>query len=144
MAGGRLTEAGERTHNIAVRLSDSELERWEAARAKTKRKERAAWVRATVEEALSGHPGVPGDVPHVPEINRAAYRELAAIGSNLNQLVMYTHRDSELHRDLQEAIRKVGDAALAIRGMKPMDEDDDEDQEHADVAAGLDAGAVEQ
>ncbi|MFJ4674236.1 plasmid mobilization relaxosome protein MobC [Kitasatospora purpeofusca] len=144
MAGGRLTEAGKRDHTISVRVSDSELERWEAARAQTDRKEKGAWIRAVVEEALNGHPGVPGDVPRVPAVNRELYEELAAIGNNLNQLVRYTHQDSELHQDLQRAIRQVGDAALAIRGMRPMDEDD-EDQEHGDVAAGgAEAGTVEQ
>ncbi|MET8704326.1 plasmid mobilization relaxosome protein MobC [Kitasatospora sp. NPDC004723] len=140
MAGGRLTEAGHRTNTISVRVSDDELARWEAARAQTPRREKGAWVRAVVEEALSGHPGVPGDVPRVPAVNREVYDELASIGNNLNQLVRYTHQDSELHRDLQQAIRRVGDAALAVRGMRPMDEDDD--QEHDGVAGG-EAGAVE-
>ncbi|MGK4586018.1 plasmid mobilization relaxosome protein MobC [Kitasatospora sp. HPMI-4] len=141
MAGGRLTEAGHRTNTISVRISDAELERWEAARAQTARKEKGAWIRAVVEEALNGHPGVPGDVPRVPEINRRAYEELAAIGNNLNQLVRYTHQESQLHHDLLNLLERIGDAALAVRGMKPFDEDDD--QEQADAAGGAEAGAVE-
>ncbi|MQS16439.1 plasmid mobilization relaxosome protein MobC [Streptomyces kaniharaensis] len=104
-----------------MRLAPQELERWRAAQQKTSRKELGAWVRAVVEEALNGHPGVPGDVAQVPEVNHAAYLTLAQAANNLNQLTRYTHQESQLHHDIQAAIEAVGNAALAIRGLEPLD-----------------------
>ncbi|GAA1198317.1 hypothetical protein F4556_007609 [Kitasatospora gansuensis] len=143
---GRLTEAGQRTHTVSVRLTPAELERWHAARSKTARKELGAWVRAMVEEALNGHPGIPGDVAQVPEVNHAVFVQLAAIGNNMNQIAYLSNTaggvPAELHQRLAEAIEAVGDAALAVRGLAPMTGPAglaEHDQEHDDVDQGDEA-----
>ncbi|WP_051811932.1 plasmid mobilization relaxosome protein MobC [Kitasatospora sp. MBT63] len=121
---GRLTEAGQRTHTVSVRLTPEELEKWHTARRRTARKELGAWVRATVEEALNGHPGIHGDVAQVPEVNHAVFLQLAALGNNLNQLAFVANTSgsvpAELHARLEAAIEAVGDAALAVRGLRPL------------------------
>jgi hypothetical protein len=121
---GRLTEAGKRGHTVSVRLTPEELERWHAARRRTARKELGAWVRATVEETLNGHPGIPGDIAQVPEVNHGVFLQLAAIGNNLNQIAFQANIaggvPAELHERLAAAIEAVGDAALAVRGMRPL------------------------
>jgi len=120
---GRLEkEVGNRLHTISVRVSPSELEEWDEARQPTGRKERGRWVRSVVKEALSGSPALPGDIARVPEVNHAAYLELARIGNNLNQLTRWSHQEGRLHPGLDAAIEAVGNAALALRGLAPLDE----------------------
>ncbi|MET9618898.1 MobC family plasmid mobilization relaxosome protein [Kitasatospora indigofera] len=122
--GGRLTAAGKREHTVSIRLTPQELERWHEARKRTPRKELGAWARAVVEEQINGRPGIPGDVARVPEINHAAFMQLAGLGNNLNQLTRLAN-SGELPRDLlarlEAAIEAVGDAALAVRGLRPVD-----------------------
>ncbi|MEE1781511.1 plasmid mobilization relaxosome protein MobC [Streptomyces sp. SP17BM10] len=121
--GGRLTEAGKRDHTVSIRLTREELARWHEARERTPRKELGAWARAVVEEQINGHPGIPGDVARVPEINHAGFLQLAALGNNLNQLTRLANT-GELPRDLlpqlERVIAEVGDAALALRGLRPV------------------------
>lgn len=132
--GGRLTEAGRRTHTVSIRLTEAELGRWHEARRRTPRKELGAWARAVIEEQINGAPGIPGDVPRVPEVSHAAYLVLAGLGNNLNQLTRLAHigeLPGELLPELEAVIAKVGNAALAVRGLAPLDAgewDDDEDQ----------------
>lgn len=130
---GRLTAAGKRDKTVTLRLTEAELARWTEARERTPRKEMGAWVRSVVEEVLTGDPAIPGDVARVPAINEQAYRELAAVGNNLNQLVRWSHMNDRLHPALLTAIEAVGNAALVVRGLEPID-----DQELADIEAGTD------
>jgi hypothetical protein len=141
--GGRLTAAGKREYTVSVRLSDGEREQWEAARDATGRKETGAWVRAVVTEALTGHPGLPGEPPRVPEVNHGVFLALAAIGNNLNQIAYLSNVSGsvppDLHSRLVAAIEAVGDAALVVRGLKPLadaanvDVQEDEEPEDPDA-----------
>ncbi|NED04820.1 hypothetical protein G3I55_24510 [Streptomyces sp. SID6648] len=124
----RGTPGKKRRHCVSVRLTEEELERWHQAREKTGRKELGAWVRAVVEQRL-GRKGIPGDVPTVPLVNAAAYGQLVQAANNLNQLTRYSHERRELHAAIQAAIEEVGRAALAVRGLGP-DRETDEDQDH--------------
>ena len=130
---GRLTSAGKREKTVTVRLTEVELARWTEARERTPRREMGAWVRSVVEEALTGSAVIPGDVARVPPVNEDVFHELAALGNNLNQLVRWTHVNDRLHPALLAAVEAVGNAALVVRGMEPID-----DQELADVEAGAD------
>ncbi|MFD3940221.1 hypothetical protein ACFWSP_35350 [Streptomyces sp. NPDC058618] len=126
-------KSGERrTHCVSVRVTSEELERWRGAQAATGRRELGAWVRAVVTERLTGRRGVPGDVPVVPEVNAAAFEQLAAASNNLNQLTRYSHEQRELHAAIQAAVEEVGRAALAVRGLGP-DRVTADDEEHQDV-----------
>lgn len=143
--GGRLTAAGLRDYTVSVRLAPEERVAWEAARDAAERKETGAWVRAVVSEALTGHPGLPGEPPRVPEVNHGVYLQLAAIGNNLNQIARAVNTDEagrlplDLVDRLEAAIEAVGDAALVVRGLKPLadaaDADVQEDQEPEDPDA---------
>ncbi|MFJ8628955.1 plasmid mobilization relaxosome protein MobC [Kitasatospora sp. NPDC093550] len=130
--GGRLTSAGKRDHRHTVNLSDAEQALWSEAFAESGRKEFGAWIRAAVNDAL-GRPGL-GEQPAVPEVNHLVFGQLAAIGNNLNQIAYQANVSGsvppELHQRLAAAIEAVGDAALVIRGMKPLDlePEDGEDQ----------------
>jgi hypothetical protein len=110
-----------------VRVTPEELERWQAARDQTGRRELGAWVRAVVTEALTGRRGVPGDVPVVPLVNEAAYGQLVAAANNLNQLARYAHQERELPASIAAAVEEVGRAAMAVRGLGP-DRETAEDQ----------------
>ncbi|WP_331722219.1 plasmid mobilization relaxosome protein MobC [Kitasatospora sp. NBC_00315] len=118
---GRLTAAGHRSNRHTVNLSDEEEELWQAAFAATRHKEFAVWTRAAVNDAI-GRPGL-GEVPMVPEVNHGAYLLLARLGNNLNQLTRAVN-GGELPRDLlpelERVIAEVGDAALAVRGLRPV------------------------
>ncbi|MEU8886095.1 hypothetical protein, partial [Streptomyces hydrogenans] len=59
-------------------------------------------------------------------VTQAAYDELCRIGANLNQLVRYTHQDGVLHPAVEAVLFEVGNAALALRGIEPMDPSDPE------------------
>lgn len=141
--GGRLTAAGLRDYTVSVRLAPEERVAWEAARDATERKETGNWVRAVVNEALTGHPGLPGEPPRVPEVNHGVYLQLAAIGNNLNQIARAVNTDEEgrlpldLVERLEAAIEAVGDAALVVRGLKPLADAAgvEEDQEPEDPDA---------
>ncbi|MCZ7458244.1 hypothetical protein [Streptomyces sp. WMMC940] len=102
---------------MSVRLNEEELERWQKARGGTERKELGAWVRAVVEEALQGHPGVPGDVPKMPEVNEAAYLQLVQATSDLRELVTALRERGELPPHIDEVISRLGEAALSTRGL---------------------------
>ncbi|MFD8784473.1 hypothetical protein [Kitasatospora sp. NPDC059599] len=104
-----------------MRLNEEELGRWEAARDATERKELGAWTRAVVEEALQGHPGVPGDVPRVPEVNEAAYAQLVQAAAQLNELVRLLRGSGQAGADIEQAIAGIGEAAMAVRGMAPVE-----------------------
>lgn len=82
-----------RSHTVSVRLTPDELAAWRSRQGASGRRELGAWVRAVVNDAAGvATPGAggrgrrAGDVPVVPEVNRDAYRQLAAAASNLNQL----------------------------------------------------------
>lgn len=124
----RGTPGKKRRHCVSVRLTEEELRRWHQAREKTGRKELGAWVRAVVEQRL-GRKGIPGDVPTVPLVNAAAYGQLVQAANNLNQLTRYSHERRELHAAIQAAIEEIGRAALAVRGLGP-DRETEEDQDH--------------
>ncbi|MFJ9676377.1 hypothetical protein ACIRP5_37095 [Streptomyces sp. NPDC101221] len=124
----RGTPGKRRRHCVSVRLTEEELRRWHQAREKTGRKELGAWVRAVVEQRL-GRKGIPGDVPTVPLVNAAAYGQLVQAANNLNQLTRYSHERRELHVAIQAAIEEIGRAALAVRGLGP-DRETEEDQDH--------------
>lgn len=113
----RGTPGRKRSHCVSVRLNDEELERWQQARADTERKELGAWVRAVVEEALQGYPGVPGDIPQVPEINEHAYLQLVQATNSLRELVSLAREGGELPPDVETAITHLGNAALSVRGL---------------------------
>ncbi|MGW2866422.1 plasmid mobilization relaxosome protein MobC [Streptomyces sp. NPDC001205] len=119
-----------------MRLNDEEQARWKAAVAASGRKEGAAWVRAVVEDVLEERgegppPGAERPATVLPPINEAAYAELVRVGNNLNQLVRYTHQDSALHQALDAVLFEVGNAALAVRGIAPMDVDADDEPDDA-------------
>ncbi|MFJ3826027.1 hypothetical protein [Streptomyces nodosus] len=105
---------------MSVRLNDEELERWQSARAGTERKELGAWVRAVVEEFLQGHPGIPGDVPRVPEVNEGAYLQLVQAANDLQELVRAAAERGELPPETETVISQLGDAALMTRGLSPV------------------------
>ncbi|MFI2373209.1 hypothetical protein [Streptomyces sp. NPDC018833] len=100
-----------------MRLNEEELLRWQQARAGTERKELGAWVRAVVEEALQGHPGVPGDIPRVPEVNEDAYLQLVEAANALRMLVGLAREGGQLPPNVETAVAHLGNAALAVRGL---------------------------
>lgn len=108
-----------RTHCVSVRLNADELQRWQKARGGTERKELGAWVRAVVEESLQGHPGVPGDVPRVPEANETAYTQLVEAAGQLRELVRLARDTGGLPPDAQNVLAELGTAALHLRGIAP-------------------------
>lgn len=79
-----------RSHTVSVRLTPDELAAWRERQGASGRRELGAWVRAVVNDAAGvkapGGGRRAGDVAVVPEVNRDAYRQLAAAASNLNQL----------------------------------------------------------
>jgi len=107
-----------RTHCVSVRLTDEEFERWKAARDSTERKELGAWVRAVVEEALQGHPGVPGDVPKVPEVNEAAFEQLAQAAADLRNVARALLQAGRDEAAVERVLTQVGEAAMAVRGLE--------------------------
>lgn len=120
---------------MSVRLNDAERARWDEARVDSGRRELGAWVRAVVEDVLaentdsprtSGVPGAERRPPALDPVSQAAYEELCRIGQNINQLTRYTHQDGRLHPAVEEALFQVGNAALALRGIEPMDPADPE------------------
>ncbi|MFZ3500667.1 hypothetical protein ACODT5_46920 [Streptomyces sp. 5.8] len=127
----RGTPGTKRGHTVSVRLNDEERERWDEARVESGRRELGAWVRAVVEDRLAE---VGGDQPpgterrpaELPPVSQAAYDELCRIGANLNQLVRYSHQDGHLHQAVESALWEVGNAALALRGIEPMEPSDSE------------------
>lgn len=132
----RGTPGKKREHTVSVRLNDEEQARWTAAVAASGRKETAAWVRAVVEDVLEERgdgpaPGAERPAVVLPPINEAAYAELVRIGNNLNQLVRYTHQDGALHQGLAEVLFEVGNAALILRGIAPMDSDADDEPDES-------------
>ncbi|MFE9393549.1 hypothetical protein [Streptomyces sp. NPDC006784] len=107
-----------RTHCVSVRLNAEELARWQGARRQTERKELGAWVRAVVEESLNGHPGVPGDVPRVPEINENAYTHLVQAAQDLRSLIgLAREQGAALPADTDATLARLGNAALQVRGL---------------------------
>ncbi|MFB7747658.1 plasmid mobilization relaxosome protein MobC [Streptomyces sp. NPDC056132] len=132
----RGTRGKKREHTVSVRLNDDEQARWKAAVAAAGRRETGAWVRAVVEDLLTERgegpaPGAEKPAPVLPAISQAAYDELVRIGANLNQLVRYTHQDGAMHHALSEVLFEVGNAALVLRGIEPMDSDTDADEPDA-------------
>lgn len=127
----RGTPGQKRKHCVSVRLTEEELERWHRARERTGRRELGAWVRAVVEQRL-GRRGIPGDVPTVPLVNAAAYGQLVQAANNLNQLTRYAHQAGHLPAAIEEAIAEVGRAALAVRGLGPDRETDEDQDDEAD------------
>ncbi|MGP3991656.1 hypothetical protein [Streptomyces sp. 3N207] len=106
-----------RTHCVSVRLNAEELERWQKARQGTERKELGAWVRAVVEESLNGHPGVPGDIPRVPEVNETAYAHLVQAAEDLRDLLRLAQENGSLPPDTDATLAQLGNAALQMRGL---------------------------
>ncbi|WP_406052953.1 hypothetical protein OG280_41605 (plasmid) [Streptomyces virginiae] len=126
----RGTPGSKRAHTVSVRLNDAERERWDEARVDSGRRELGAWVRAVVEDVLAersdsprttGAPGAERRPPVLDPVSQATYDELCRIGANLNQLVRYSHQDGHLHPAIEAALFEVGNAALALRGIEPMD-----------------------
>jgi hypothetical protein len=127
----RGTPGSKREHTVSVRLNDEERKRWDAARVESGRRELGAWVRAVVEDVLAdrsdgGVPGAERRPAPLDPVSQAAYDELVRIGNNLNQLVRYSHQDGRLHQAIETALFDVGNAALALRGIEPMDTTDPE------------------
>ncbi|WP_331718168.1 hypothetical protein OHU23_41310 (plasmid) [Streptomyces virginiae] len=127
----RGTPGEKRGHTVSVRLNDAERARWEEARAESGRRELGAWVRAVVEERLAevGDGQAPAAVRQpvqLDPVSEATYEELCRIGQNINQLTRYTHQDGRLHPAVEAALFEVGNAALALRGIEPMDPADPE------------------
>ncbi|MDF4254567.1 hypothetical protein [Streptomyces sp. WMMB303] len=106
-----------RTHCVSVRLNAEELARWQKARQQTERKELGAWVRAVVEESLNGHPGVPGDIPRVPEINETAYAQLVNAAEELRGLIHLAREEGTLPAAADATLTRLGNAALHVRGL---------------------------
>ncbi|MGP3979336.1 hypothetical protein ACTWQF_36075 [Streptomyces sp. 8N114] len=100
-----------------MRLNSDELERWQKARQGTERKELGAWVRAVVEESLNGHPGLPGDVPRVPQVNETAYTQLVQAAENLRNLMRHAQEHGSLPADADAVLAQLGNAALHVRGL---------------------------
>ncbi|MFE3776133.1 plasmid mobilization relaxosome protein MobC [Streptomyces sp. NPDC059122] len=122
----RGTPGKRRENTVSVRLNDEEQARWKAGMAAAGRREMGAWVRQVVEEVLAARgDGPPAGAERRPApldpVSQAAYDELVRIGNNLNQLTRYTHQDAALHRGLEAVLFEVGNAALALRGIAPMD-----------------------
>jgi hypothetical protein len=114
----RGSPGSKRTRCVSVRLNAEELERWQRARQKTERKELGAWVRAVVEESLNGRPGVPGDVPRVPEVNETAYAQLVQAAENLRDLLRLARENGgALPEGADAAMAQLGNAALHVRGL---------------------------
>ncbi|MFD5468233.1 hypothetical protein ACFWIQ_36305 [Kitasatospora sp. NPDC127059] len=135
---GRLTAAGKREHTVSIRLGVEERAAWEAGRDAAGRKEVANWARSVINEVLTGHPGTPGEPPVVPQVNHGAYMALVRVGNDLNQLTRAVHSGglpAGLLPCLAAAIEAVGDAALVVRGLRPVGaaDQDDEDQAVEDV-----------
>jgi hypothetical protein len=107
---------------VRVRLTDAEYARWDAARAESGRREMGAWVRAVVEELLTGRRARrrPGDLPRriVPAVNIDAYRQLVGVASNVNQLAHWCN--SEERAPEAEQLRRLASQlealAWAVRG----------------------------
>ncbi|MGV4930285.1 plasmid mobilization relaxosome protein MobC [Streptomyces sp. HJ7] len=119
-----------------MRLNDEEQTRWKAALSESGRKELGAWVRQVVEDVLDergGGPAPGGERRPVmlDPVSQAAYDELVRIGNNLNQLTRYTHQDGNLHRGLEAVLFEVGNAALVLRGIAPMDGTETADEDEA-------------
>ncbi|MEU8828874.1 hypothetical protein [Streptomyces sp. NPDC048636] len=102
---------------MSVRLNAEELERWQRARQGTERKELGAWVRAVVEESLNGHPGIPGDVPRVPEANETAYAQLVQAAEDLRGLLRLAQEHGSLPAGADTTLAQLGNAALQMRGL---------------------------
>lgn len=113
----RGTPGSKRTHCVSVRLNAEELARWQRARQGTERKELGAWVRAVVEEALNKHPGVPGDIPRVPEINESAYARLLQAADDLRDLLRLAQEHGTLPAGADATLAQLGNAALHVRGL---------------------------
>lgn len=127
----RGTPGSKRQHTVSVRLNDEERARWDDARAESGRRELGAWVRAVVEDRLAEvgdgeAPGAERRPAKLDPVSEATYEELCAIGRNINQLTRYTHQDGRLHPAVERALFEVGNAALALRGIEPMDSADPE------------------
>lgn len=127
----RGTPGSKRGHTVSVRLNDAERKRWDEARVGSGRRELGAWVRAVVEDRLADvgdgqAPGAERRPAPLDPVTQAAYDELCRIGANLNQLVRYSHQDGALHPAIEGALFEVGNAALALRGIEPMDPADPE------------------
>ena len=99
-----LPKAQKRGHCVSVRLNASELAELDDWRGKMQRGE---YLRHA---AFSTLPTV------VPEINRAAWVEMARVGSNLNQITKLLH----LGKDLDQAAlqRLYADVRMALIGIK--------------------------
>ncbi|WUW59383.1 MobC family plasmid mobilization relaxosome protein (plasmid) [Streptomyces sp. NBC_01456] len=124
---------------MSVRVNDEEQARWKSALAESGRREMGAWVRQVVEDVLDERgdgppPGAERRPAMLDPVSQAAYDELVRIGNNLNQLVRYTHQDGALHQGLAEVLFEVGNAALALRGIRPMDGTETADDELDDGA----------
>jgi hypothetical protein len=115
-----------RKHDVRVRLNDAEHALWDAARARSGRKEMGAWVRAVVTEVLTGEraPARPGDLPRVvlSETNRDAVEQLRRVGNNLNQLAHRANVDGQAPAvaELRRLLVEVEDALREVRGKRPV------------------------
>lgn len=113
-----------RTRDVRIRLTESEWQVWDAARAASGRREMGAWARAFIHEALlrrvEGRR--PGDLPRVvvPETNRDAVEQLRRVGNNLNQLTRAANIDGHVDVDeLRRLLVQLDDALRIVRGQRP-------------------------
>lgn len=122
----RVTRGGpeKRVRDVRVRLTEAEYAVWDAARAKSGRREMGAWVRAVVSEVVAGarSPRRPGDLAYriVPAVNVDAYRQLVAVASNVNQLARWCNTEQRAV-DEQELRRLAGELevlAWQVRGSR--------------------------
>ena len=124
--GGGLTRGGsvKRTRDVRVRLTPEEHALWDAARAQSGRKELGAWVRAAVNEMLTGNrePRRPGDLARtiVPPVNVDAWRQLVGIATNVNQLAHWCNSEQRAGdaATLRRLAAEVEAAAWAVRGVE--------------------------
>lgn len=114
-----------RVRDVRIRLTESEWQVWDAARAASGRREMGAWARAFIHEALlrRREGRRPGDLPRVvvPETNRAAVEQLRRVGNNLNQLAHQANVEHQLADvgELRRLLVDVDDALRMVRGQRP-------------------------
>lgn len=102
-------EAVVRRHCVSVRLNDPELEQFEVSRGRLAR--RGEWLRMA---AFGQLPANPRPTVAVPEVNTAAWADLARLAANIDPaLVSIDLRDADNPQD--EPLEGVREAIAALR-----------------------------
>lgn len=110
-----------RTKTVSVYLTPDEYDAWQARRERSGQRDLAVWIRRVVAAAERlPEQRAAGDVPpslQVPEANRDGLRELARVGSNLNQLARAMNAGQVPDAsELAAALAAVSVATRALRG----------------------------